>query len=159
MTNTTHQIQVFISHSWTYSNHYDTLRKWLFEQRWWLPYHAKLVFHDRSVSKTDPIDAPPNSPELYFAVFGKMYISDVIVIPTGMYAHHSTWIRREIEFARALAKPILGVNLWGHERHSSVVTGAATAMAKWNSLSIVRKIWALSQHNIYTPPWYRAAYR
>lgn len=157
MTNTTHQVHVFISHSWTYSNDYATLCKWLFERRWRWPNHAELVFRNRSVSKEDPIDAPPNSLELDFAVFAKMYVSDVIVIPTGMYAHHSTWIRREIEFARALTKPILGVHLRGHERHSSVVTGAATAMAKWNSQSIVNKIWALSSRNAYTP-LYRMAY-
>ncbi len=30
----TRQIHVFISHSWAYSNHYDTLSKWIFNKRW-----------------------------------------------------------------------------------------------------------------------------
>jgi len=30
----THQIHVFISHSWAYSEHYDTLAEWVFTNSW-----------------------------------------------------------------------------------------------------------------------------
>ena len=30
----TYQIHVFISHSWAYSGHYDTLEDWIFKRRW-----------------------------------------------------------------------------------------------------------------------------
>lgn len=154
----TYEVHLFISHSWTYSGHYNTLRKWIFDSLWQIPPQAKLVFRDQSVTEAEPIPAAYNSPELDFAVIDRILQSDVVVIPTGMYAHHSVWIRREIHFARALNKPILGVNPWGQKRHASVVAKAATAMAKWNRKSIVREIWALSPRRLYTTS-YTAAYR
>ena len=30
----TYQIHVFISHSWAYSGHYDTLEDWIFKKKW-----------------------------------------------------------------------------------------------------------------------------
>ena len=30
----TRQIHVFISHAWSYSEHYDTLEKWIFQEQW-----------------------------------------------------------------------------------------------------------------------------
>jgi len=50
----THQIHVFISHSWSYSGHYQTLADWIFKQSWRIG-QASLYLHDYSVPKTDPI--------------------------------------------------------------------------------------------------------
>ena len=50
----THQIHVFISHAWSYSNHYETLASWIFEKDWSVG-QASLDFRDFSVPKDDPI--------------------------------------------------------------------------------------------------------
>ncbi len=54
----TTQVHVFISHSWSHSEHYDTLADWIF-QRPWRSGSTSLDFRDYSVPRDDPIhDAP-----------------------------------------------------------------------------------------------------
>ena len=67
----------------------------------------------------------------------------MIVIPLGMYASYSKWIKKEIDGAQSYTKPILGVNPWGQERKSSVVAAAAKETVGWNSKSVVGGIWRL----------------
>ena len=40
-----HQVHVFISHSWRYSRHYETLTTWIFERRW-RSGQASIRFHN-----------------------------------------------------------------------------------------------------------------
>ncbi len=44
----TKQIHVFISHAWAYSEDYDTLAKWIFEEKW-SSGQASLDFRNYSV--------------------------------------------------------------------------------------------------------------
>jgi len=44
----TKQIHVFISHAWSYSDHYDTLADWIFNGNW-NSGQASLDFRDYSV--------------------------------------------------------------------------------------------------------------
>ncbi|MCY4188830.1 MAG: TIR domain-containing protein [Bryobacterales bacterium] len=83
----TRQIHVFISHSWTYSGHYDTLYNWIFSNRWHYG-QASLVFRDYSVPKDDPIHDAHSDRELRDALYRKIARSHVVVIPTGMYVNH-----------------------------------------------------------------------
>ncbi|MXW19433.1 MAG: nuclease [Gammaproteobacteria bacterium] len=138
----THQIHVFISHSWNYSEHYEKLAEWIFQQPWEAN-GSSLVFIDYSVPRDDPIHFARNSEQLLHAISQKITQSHVVVIPTGMYAQYSTWIKKEINSANNLVKPILAVNPWGQQRSSSVVTNAATRSVGWNSERIVSGIWEL----------------
>src|SRR5215216_369098 len=95
----TRQIHVFISHAWAYSDHYATLASWIFETPWSVG-QASLDFRDYSVPKSDPIHKAQNDQALREAIFDKVLRSHVVVIPTGMYAHHSKWIRKEIDGAK-----------------------------------------------------------
>ena len=94
----THQIHVFISHSWSYSKHYDTLADWIFNENW-TSGQASLDFRDFSVPKDDPIHDADTDKALREAIYAKIARSHVIVIPTGMYANYSKWIKKEIEGA------------------------------------------------------------
>ena len=138
----TYQIHVFISHSWSYSGHYDTLADWIFEQNW-SSGQASLVFHDYSVPKNDPIHDAPSDRALQNAIFNQISRSHVVVIPLGMYANYSKWIKKEIAGANSYAKHILGVDPWGQQRSSSVVANAAKETVGWNSKSVVDGIWRL----------------
>lgn len=138
----TRQIHVFISHAWKYSNNYETLREWIFDS----PAssgQASFDLRNYSVPKDDPIHDAATDIQLREAIFRQIQMSHVVVIPAGMYAHHSKWIRKEIEGAKAYGKPILGVNLWGAERKSSVVLGNADEVVGWNRQPIVDNIWKL----------------
>jgi hypothetical protein len=137
-----HQIHVFVSHSWSYSGHYDTLSGWIFNQNW-SSGQASLDFRNFSVPKDDPIHNAANTAALREAIFNQIKRSHVIVIPTGMYATHSKWIGEEITGAANHGKPVLAVNPWGQIKNSSVVAAAASQTVGWNSKSVVNGIWDL----------------
>ena len=137
-----HQIHVFISHSWAYSGHYETLAKWIFRKPWSIG-QASLVLLDYSIPKNDPIHDAPTSLLLRAAIYRKIARCHVIVIPTGMYTHYSPWIREEIDGAIDKAKPILAVDPWGQQRRASVVAGSADELVGWNSKSVIGGIWKL----------------
>jgi len=57
------QIHVFISHAWSYSEHYDTLSDWIFEGNWSVG-QASLDFRDYSVPIDDPVHDADNDKQL-----------------------------------------------------------------------------------------------
>lgn len=138
----TRQIHVFISHSWNYSDHYDSLSDWIFNGNWSAG-SASLDFRDYSVPKNDPIHNAANDAQLKNAIFDKISRSHVIVIPTGMYANHSKWIRKEIDGAKEYNKPILAVNPHGQEKRSSIVIDNANELVGWNKDPLINAIWKL----------------
>ncbi|MBC6408630.1 MAG: TIR domain-containing protein [Rhodobacteraceae bacterium] len=137
-----HIIHVFISHSWSYSVHYDTLQKWIFAESWRVG-QASLHFKDYSVPRYDPIHNAGSDLELKQAIDNQISRCSVVIAPTGMYASYSKWIAKELDLAKSYNKPILGVNPWGQERTSSVVREAADITVGWNKESVVKAIWEL----------------
>lgn len=136
------QIHIFISHAWKYSNHYETLANWIFEERWSVG-QASLDFRNYSVPKDDPIHDANNEKQLMEAIFRQIAMSHVVIIPTGMYANYSRWIQKEINGSSLHKKPILAVNLWRQQRASSVVLNSASKLSEWNKKSIISAIWEL----------------
>ena len=108
----TRQIHIFISHAWAYSNHYNTLSDWVF-----------------NVGDT----------QLKNANYDKISRSPVIVIPTGMYANYSKWIKKEIKGSTDYGKPILAVNPNGQQRVPGVVAENADEQVG----CVVNGIWKL----------------
>lgn len=138
----TRQIHVFISHAWKYSEHYKTLADWIFNEKWSVN-NESLDFRNYSVPKDDPIHNANNDKQLKEAIFKKISMSHVIIIPTGMYTNYSKWIQKEIEGSSGYRKPILAVDPWGQIRTSSVVANAASKLVGWNKKSVVNGIWEL----------------
>lgn len=136
------QIHVFISHSWKYSGHYDTLSGWIFDQNWSAG-ATSLDFRNYSVPKDDAFEGLRREADLRSAIYRQIAMSHVVVIPTGMYANYSKWISKEIGGANTYGKPILAVNLWGAKKSSSVVLQSATQEVGWTSKSVVNGIWDL----------------
>jgi hypothetical protein len=122
------------------------LESWIFKEPWSVG-QASLDFRNYSVPKDDPIHDAPNDKALKEQIFRQIGLSHVIVIPTGMYAHHSKWIQKEIDGAKAYEKPILAVNPWGQQRTPSVVGRAATKTVGWNKTPLVQAIWELYRDN------------
>lgn len=126
---------VFISHSWGYSEHYDGLIKRL--------NNSGLTYKDYSVPKDHPIHNAPTDQALEQAIKEKMQHASVVLLMTGMYAHHSTWIQKEIVIAQsgfATPKPIIAIDPWGSQRTSAVAKSAACEVVKWQSSSIANAI-------------------
>ena len=134
----TRQIHIFISHAWAYSNHYNILSDWLFNSGWSIG-QASLDFRDYSVPKHDPIHNTNNDTQLKNANYDKIIRSHVIVIPTGMYANYSKWIKKEIKGSTDYGKPILAVNPNGQQRVPGVVAENADEQVG----CVVNGIWKL----------------
>ena len=126
----------FISHSWAHSEHYDKLSEWLFEDRWNFN-GSPLHIIDMSVPEGNPVHTDGTVADLREAIYARIFRSDVVIIPTGMYANYSKWIQREIDGAAYYHKPIVAVTPWGQQRESSYVAGAAHRSVGWNSNSVL----------------------
>lgn len=138
----TRQIHVFISHAWAYSQHYNTLASWIFQEPWSVG-QASLDFRDYSVPKDNPIHNVSNTQALKDAIYNQVTRSHVVVIPSGMYATYSKWIQKEIDAAKLYKKPILAVNPWGQDRKAGVVLNNAEEGVGWNKQPIINAIWQL----------------
>lgn len=135
-------MNVFISHSWAYSGHYDRIAEWIFDEVWSVN-GQRIYFYNTSVPRDNPIHFAPNTAALQQAIYQRIVNSHVVVIPTGMYANHSKWIKKEIDGAKLYQKPILAVDPWAQKRAASVVAAAANEAVGWNKQSIIDAIWRL----------------
>jgi hypothetical protein len=131
---------LFISHSWSYSDDYTRLIQLLRAR----PY---FDFKNYSVPRNDPIHNAPNSQALYNAIKTQMTPCHVVLILAGKYATFSTWINKEIHIAKnefITPKPILAVVPFGSQQISSVVQDNATLIVKWSTDSIVDGIQSIA---------------
>ncbi|MDE0399794.1 MAG: TIR domain-containing protein [Candidatus Poribacteria bacterium] len=127
---------LFISHSWAYSENYDRLINLLEGRR-----HFK--FRDYSVPKDDPIHTNGTDAQLYKAILQKMGPCSVVIILAGVYATYSKWIKQEIKIANEefyIPKSIIAIEPWGSERTSQIVKDNADRIVGWNTESIVSAI-------------------
>ena len=137
-----HRVHVFVSHSWSYSQHYKRIRGWLFDSPSRFG-QARVEFKDYSIPRDDPIPNAASARALKKAIFRHIARCHVVVVPTGMYASRSKWIKEELACAKAYSKPILAVNPWRQERKSAVALDAAHKTVGWNRNSVVRAVWKL----------------
>ncbi|WIX32778.1 TIR domain-containing protein [Salinicola sp. JS01] len=127
-----HNYRLFVSHAWRYSERYDRAIKFLNSA-------PNFSWTNYSV----PVDKK----------FGHMSVhaleeelrqqirpTQCVVVLAGMYVAHSDWIQFEIDFAKSLGKPILGIIPWGADRTPISVSLAANKMVGWNANAIVSGI-------------------
>jgi len=127
---------LFISHSWSYSDAYEKLIALLEKS----PYFS---FRDYSVARDDPIHDAPNSQALYDAIKRQMAPCHVVLVMAGVYATYSTWIRKEIRIAKTeyqTPKPVIAVKPWAQTNISHFVRENADDIVAWNTDSIVDAI-------------------
>ena len=127
---------LFISHSWTYSNEYRNLINLLNQRNY-------FSYHNFSVPMSDPLHTNGTDRQLYNAIKNKISPSSVVLILAGVYASYSKWIDKEIYIAKRefnLPKPIIAIEPWASERTSVPVKQAADEIVKWNTESIVSAI-------------------
>lgn len=127
---------LFISHSWSYSDAYENLIA-LLEKRLY------FSFRDYSVPRDDPIHNAPNSRELYESIKRQMTQCHVVLILAGVYATYSTWIKKEIHIAKnefQYPKPIVAIKPWAQTNTSQVVADNADEIVGWNTDSIADAI-------------------
>lgn len=119
---------LFISHSWTYSNHYNTLLSWIA--------NSNITYSNYSVPSTNPFDIQ-GVRNLKAAITEQIAHASVVIVTAGIYVSHSEWIDYEIQEAVRMGKPILAVKPWGNERLPQAVQHNATLIVNWNSASFI----------------------
>lgn len=124
---------IFISHSWSYSDEYERLVALLDRK----PYFS---YKNYSVPKNDPIHNAPTVGLLREAIRRQMQPASCVLILAGVYSTYSKWINEEIDLAQSMGKKIIAVEPFASERTSTVVRNAADEIVKWNTDSIVRAI-------------------
>jgi hypothetical protein len=122
--------KVFVSHAWRYSESYKRIVTFL-------DMAPNFSWTNLSVPKHDPIET---SEQLTARLNDQMRPANVFLILAGMYVAHSDWIQYEINFARRIGRPIIGIRPWDSERTPEAVTKAAKEIVGWNTDSIVSAI-------------------
>lgn len=138
----THLVRVFISHSWSYSGHYNKLEEWIFGNSWDVD-GQPLSFYNYSVPKDNPIHFAQNTEQLQAAIDRKIKAANIVICPTGMYSEYSKWIGKEIASASKFRIPLLAVNPWAQQRKSVVVRQHADEEVGWTKQGVVSAIWRL----------------
>lgn len=128
---------IFISHAWRYSEHYDTIVKWLNEE-------PNFSWKNCSVP-SDAALTDKTSKGLSEGMTRQISPSQIVLILGGMYAAHSAWIEYEINEAVRMKKAIVGIRPWGQERIPKIVQDASICEpVGWQRASVVSAIRAFS---------------
>lgn len=127
------EYNIFISHSWSYSDKYDNLIKMLKQK-------SNFKYKDYSVPKDNPIHNAKYDYELKYAIRQQMAHANKVLILAGVYATYSKWINIEIELAQEMGKKIIAIEPWASEKTSIPVKKAADKIVSWNANSIVEAI-------------------
>jgi len=127
-----HNYRLFISHAWSYSERYQRAVRFLNEA-------SNFKWSNYSVPIDDAFPKM-SAAQLKEEIRGQIRPVQCVVIVSGMYVNHSDWIQFEMDFAKSLDKPILGIRRWGEQRTPVAVEQCADEMVAWNSASIVAAI-------------------
>ena len=126
---------LFISHSWSYSDAYEGLVNLLDKAAC-----DGFYYNNYSVPRDDPIHNANNDRQLKDAIRNQMKHASCVLILAGVYATYSKWINIEIELAKEMGKRIIAVSPWGADHISSVVRDSSDEVVGWNTKSIVNEI-------------------
>jgi len=99
----------------------------------------RFIYSNYSVPRDDKFDKMSTS-ELKDELKGQIRPVESVLILGGIYVSYSSWIQFEIDYAKELRKPIIGIRPWGAERMPQAVTQAANIIVGWNTASIVQAI-------------------
>lgn len=129
---------LFISHSWAYSDAYQKLCSMLNSS-------PNFSYRNYSVPKDDPIHQAASEQALYEAIKQQIVFCEIVIIMAGVYSSYSKWIQKEIKICKKdYSKPILAVKPWANTQVSRVVSDNSDLLVGWNASSIVGGIRQLS---------------
>lgn len=123
---------IFVSHSWDHSDDLDGLHNLLRSRGY-------FSFDSNEVTKGNPINSL-NTLYIKQKLREKIKNSNIFLALAGIYASHSDWMKWEIETAKELGIPIIGIIPRGQERISRIVFVNSIVDVRWNTESIVGAI-------------------
>ena len=123
---------VFISHAWDHSSDYNRLERMLKKKA------KRFKCRNCSVPKHDPLHARSKA-QLEKELRDQIRPANVVLIICGMYVKHREWIQKEIDIARGMDKPIIGIAPHGAERIPQEIQNLAPIVS-WRTEQIVDAI-------------------
>jgi hypothetical protein len=120
---------LFISHAWDYNEDYYKMVNYL---------KTALLFSWRNYSVPEHDPLPMN--KLAERLYNQIRPVNAVIIVAGMYVPRSDWILTEIDIAKKLNKPIIGVKPRGAQVVPTVVQSVSKEIVGWNTDSIVNAI-------------------
>lgn len=127
-----HRYPLFISHAWHRHEGYDRLLSFLDDA-------PNFIYSNYSVP-SDRAFENMAAYQLEEQIKQQIRPVSTVIILGGLYVSYSKWIQFEIDFAKSLSKPIIGIQPWGSQRMPMAVQYAANTVVGWNTSSIVRAI-------------------
>lgn len=127
---------LFISHSWKYSDAYVKLVSLLNNA-------AYFSYKNYSVESSNPLTINNKiyyESELKNKLRIQMRTCHVVLILAGVYSSYSEYIQMEIQIAKELNKPIIAIEPSASEKTSLIVKNNAKCIVGWNTSSIVDAI-------------------
>ena len=127
---------LFISHSWRHADAYRRLVNLLRKRKY-------FAFKDYSVPPDDPIHNARSDAKLRAAIKRQLSLCHVVLVPAGIYATYSKWIKIELELAASgffKTKPVIAIRPRGSSRISAPVRRASNEIVSWSTKSIVTAI-------------------
>ena len=124
--------KILISHSWAHSTDLQGLQKLLSSRGYF-----NVEFTE--ASKDVPINST-NATYIKARLKAKIQSSDIVLALAGIYASHSDWMPWELDTAKAIGVPIIGVIPSGQEKISREVYSRSVVDVRWNTESIVEAI-------------------
>ncbi|RYG89006.1 MAG: nuclease [Alphaproteobacteria bacterium] len=134
---------VFISHSWSYSDRYwgvlGLLNTAVTNLDW-------FRYRNYSVPQHDPVVDPSEIvriAKLTALLKEQIRQASCVIIPAGMYVNHRFWIQKEIDIAKngfAFPKRLVGIRRRGQERTPVELESQCDVMVAWNSNSLANAV-------------------
>ncbi len=124
--------RIFISHSWQYSERYNAMISLLNSA----PYFRYSNYSVPEAKAFGPMAIYKMKEELR----GQIRPVNCVIVLGGMWYNHSDWIRFEMDYAKELGKPILGVRPRGARVMPLAVSAGADRVVNWSTNSIVQGI-------------------
>lgn len=124
--------RLFISHSWSYSERYNSMVNLLNNRKY-------FMWTNYSVPEDKAFDRMTKA-QLKEQLRNQIRPVNCAIIIGGMWTAYSDWIQFEMEFAESIGKPILGVRPRGAKVMPVAVDAKATKVVNWNADSIVAGI-------------------
>ena len=126
------EYKIFISHSWQYSDTLESLRNLINGRGYFSATYEEST-------RDNPIYSE-NESYIKQRLSQKIASTDVVLALAGIYASHSLWMTWELDKAKELNIPIIGVIPRAQERISTIVSLRSVVDVRWNTESIISAI-------------------
>lgn len=129
---------LFISHAWKYGDDYTRLVS-LLNSASYFYFRNYSAPEDKPLQNLDSTDVYTVQ-QIKESITRKIRPVNCVLIISGMYYYNRRWMQYELEAAKSMGKPIIGIVPYGGSLSPNEIASVANIMVHWNTDSIVNAI-------------------